>query len=248
MKQIAVIVFLPMLAGFITQQSLVKKYGIKEFQQRLAPRFPSLSTIGVIGIVFIAIALKAKGIASSPKMLLYILMPLLSIYIINYLISTFVGKAFLKRSDAIAMVYGSVMRNLSIALAIAINAFGTEGASAALVIAIAYIIQVQSAAWYVKFTDKIFEKIPYSNSDIKHPIKELSPAVKTSDDPFFVHGGAILPNLKNILYATDLSETARYAVRYACSIKNRFHRRERINYGIFDYRRRRGGNERRKQS
>jgi len=32
-----------------------------------------------------------------------------------------------------------------------------EGASAALVVAIAYIIQVQSAAWYVKFTDKIFD-------------------------------------------------------------------------------------------
>lgn len=56
MKQIVLIVFLPMIAGYITQQSLVKKYGIKKFQQRWAPRFPALSTIGVVGIVFIAIA------------------------------------------------------------------------------------------------------------------------------------------------------------------------------------------------
>lgn len=54
------------------------------------------------------------------------------------------------------MVYGTVMRNLSIALAIAINAFGEAGANAALVIALAYIIQVQSAAWYVQFTDRLF--------------------------------------------------------------------------------------------
>jgi len=56
--------------------------------------------------------------------------------------------------------YGTVMRNLSIARAIAINAFGTQGANAALVIAISYIIQVQSAAWYVKFTDTIFGPPP----------------------------------------------------------------------------------------
>ena len=48
------------------------------------------------------------------------------------------------------------MRNLSIALAIAINSFGQAGSDAALVIAAAYIIQVQSAAWYVKFTERIF--------------------------------------------------------------------------------------------
>jgi ACR3 family arsenite transporter len=48
------------------------------------------------------------------------------------------------------------MRNLSIALAIAINGFGEAGANAALVIVLAYIIQVQSAAWYVKFTDNFF--------------------------------------------------------------------------------------------
>ena len=48
------------------------------------------------------------------------------------------------------------MRNLSIALAFAINAFGTSGTDAALVIALAYIIQFQSAAWYVKFTDTFF--------------------------------------------------------------------------------------------
>mgnify|MGYP001804304373 FL=1 len=49
------------------------------------------------------------------------------------------------------------MRNLSIALAIAMIAFGNEkGSEIALIIAMAYIIQVQAAAWYVRFTRKIF--------------------------------------------------------------------------------------------
>ncbi len=48
------------------------------------------------------------------------------------------------------------MRNLSIVT----NAFGEAGANAALVIALSYIIQVQSAAWYVKVTDKVFGPSP----------------------------------------------------------------------------------------
>ncbi|MDM8522142.1 universal stress protein [Desulfococcaceae bacterium HSG8] len=221
MKQIVLIVFLPMIAGYVTQQGLMKKYGMKEFQQRWAPRFPAISTVGVVGIVFIAIALKAEGIASSPKMILYILIPLSLIYIFNYILSTVAGKSLLPRGDAIALVYGSVMRNLSIALAIAINAFGPEGSSAALVIAIAYIIQVQSAAWYVKFTERIFGKA--SEAEPSEPLaREINPAEKVPDDPFFVHGGTIVPDIGKILYVTDLSKTARYAVRYACSVGNKY--------------------------
>jgi ACR3 family arsenite efflux pump ArsB len=66
----------------------------------------------------------------------------------------------MKCGDAIALVYGTVMRNLSIALALAINAFGAEGAGAALVAALSYVVQVQAAAWYVKFTEPIFGRPP----------------------------------------------------------------------------------------
>ena len=156
MKQIAVIVLLPMVAGFLAQQYLIKKLGQAKFQKKWAPRFPGMAIIGVLGIVFVAIALKAVAIANSPQMLMAIIFPLLIIYFLNYLLATVIGKTLLPEGDAIALVYGSVMRNLSIALAISINAFGPEGSSAALVIAVAYIIQVQSAAWYVKLTGKLF--------------------------------------------------------------------------------------------
>lgn len=155
-QQILVIVFLPMALGFATQQALVRRYGQQTFQTRMAPRFPGLSTLGVLGIVFVAMSLKARAIAGAPDLLLAILAPLALVYTANYLLSTFLGRLLLTRDDAIAMVYGTVMRNLSIALAIAINAFGPQGSTAALVVAMAYIIQVQSAAWYVKFTDRIY--------------------------------------------------------------------------------------------
>ncbi len=155
-QQVVYIVFLPMLLGFFTRNYFVKKLGPKEFKKKLAPRFPSLSTVGVLGIVFVAIGLKAEKLSQDPMILWHIFKPLLIIYTVNYLLSTIIGKVMFSRGDGIALVYGTVMRNLSIALAIAINAFGAAGTDAALVIAASYIIQVQSAAWYVKLTDIIF--------------------------------------------------------------------------------------------
>ncbi len=159
-EQIAYIVFLPMAAGYLTRRQLLKKYDMKAFKEKIAPRFPALSTVGVLGIVFVAMALKADTILARPAMLLVIFIPLLLLYGINFGLSTLIGRRFFVRGDGIALVYGTVMRNLSIALAIAINAFGEAGADAALVIALAYIIQVQSAAWYVKFTDRVFGMLP----------------------------------------------------------------------------------------
>ena len=52
------------------------------------------------------------------------------------------------------------MRNLSIALAIAMGVFGEKGAEVALLIALAYVVQVQAAAWYVKWTPKLFADTP----------------------------------------------------------------------------------------
>lgn len=158
MKQIGLFVFLPLLAGFITQRILVGKYGQKKFQESIGPKFPPISTLGVLGIVFIAMALKSKAIVGAPELILKIVIPVIIGYFATFLISAITGKFLLTKPDASALVFGTVMRNLSIALAVAINAFGEEGANAALIISVAYIIQVQSAAWFVKLTDTMYRE------------------------------------------------------------------------------------------
>ena len=154
--QIAVVVFLPMAAGIATKKLLVGKYGERKFHSDFKPKFPMLSTLGVLAIVFIAMALKSKTIMSDPSILIKLLVPLVLLYVVNFTLSTLVARIFFNREDALALVYGTVMRNLSIALAIAMTAFGENGAEIALIIAVAYIVQVQAGAWYVKFTDRIF--------------------------------------------------------------------------------------------
>ncbi len=158
-KQIAIVVFLPMILGFLTKRGLLLFYSKERYDKQLKQKFPVFSTLGVLGIVFVAMALKAKDVASNPLVVLSYFVPLSIIYGVNFGLSTIVGKYLFNREDGIALVYGTVMRNLSIALAIAMTAFGKEqGSEIALIIAMSYIIQVQAAAWYVKFSDYFFGK------------------------------------------------------------------------------------------
>lgn len=222
-KQIALFVFVPLFAGLLTQTLAIKKYGRQTWNDRIKPKFPPFSALGVILIAFVAMSLKAKSIIANPADILTILAPLAVFYLVTYGLLSIVGRVFFKREDAIAMVFGVVMRDLSIALAIAMTAFGKQGLTIALLIALAYVIQIQSAAWYVRLVGKIFgdaRKLPTRQVSRLAPDKLATvtdlPTRRTAvDEP-------MVPPIQKILYATDLSDTARHAVRYACSIGNRF--------------------------
>ncbi len=154
--QIGVIVLLPLILGALTQRILIGQFGMQRYQSELKKKFPPFSTLGVVLVVFIAMALKAKAIVADPITFLSLIPPLLLLYAVNILISTFIGKKFFGREDGIALVYGTVLRNLSIALAIAMTSFGKDGSSIALIIALGYIIQIQLSSWYVRLSPKIF--------------------------------------------------------------------------------------------
>jgi len=166
---IIVVVFLPMMFGYITKISIIKFFGEKRYNSNIKQKFPMLSTLGVLGIVFVAMCLKAKSITADPT--------------------------------GIALVYGTVMRNLSIALAIAMTAFTERGSEIAIIIAMAYIIQVQSAAWYVKFTDKIFGELKESKSEKGKKDILPVPAKEKMDVESKVTGSVII-NINKILFAT----------------------------------------------
>ncbi len=155
-KQIVLFVFVPLVAGILTQAYLKKRHGVEKWNKVYKPKFPPFSAIGVILIAFLAICLKAKSIINNPMDLVTIIIPLLLFYFVSYVFLIVLGKYLFKREDAIAMVFGVVMRDLSIALAIAMTAFGKDGATIAMLISLAYIIQIQSAAWFVKIVNKFF--------------------------------------------------------------------------------------------
>jgi ACR3 family arsenite efflux pump ArsB len=155
-QQVAIIVFLPLILGYATQRLIVWRFGADRYRRDFKPRFPLLSTLGVLGIVFVAMSLKANTILSKPLDLLLMFVPLILFYGITFVLGTVVGRQFFPRDDAVALIYGTAPKNLSIALAIAMNAFGQQGAEIALVIALAYVIQIQTSAWCNRFVDRCF--------------------------------------------------------------------------------------------
>lgn len=154
--QILIIIFIPLVAAFFTQKFILKKYGIETFKKKIKPVFPLFSTFFVVIILFVAMSLKADLLVDNPSILLDIIVPLIVFYASAMAISVFTARLLFNRADGIAMVNGTLIRNLSLALAIVLSAFPDAGI-AALLIAISYVLQVQIAAWNVKITKYLFK-------------------------------------------------------------------------------------------
>jgi len=155
--QIVIVVFVPLILAYMTQKILIRKYSEEIFHKTIKPKFPLISTLGVVIMIFVAISLKAKVIVNNPELLPKIIIPLILFYFLMFIISILSARVFFNRNDGIALVNGSLIRNLSLALAIALSAFPSAGI-AALLIAIAYVIQVQIAAWNVKLSKYLFKE------------------------------------------------------------------------------------------
>jgi len=154
-SKVAIIVFIPLFFAFITQIVLKKQYGNETFNKSIKPKFPLFSILAVVLMIFVATSLRAKTLIDNPMILVEIIVPLLSFYGIVFGIQYYVGKLFFETIERIALSNGTIVRNLSVALSLIFGAFGNLGL-AALLIAIAYVIQVQFAAWNTRLAEKIY--------------------------------------------------------------------------------------------
>ena len=152
---IAMVVFFPLLLGHITFKLLMKKYTMEQFQKQIKPKFAPLSIWAMLYVVFISISSQATMIVSNLQLIVIAIIVLIAFYGINYVISTFAALKFFNRNDGIALVNGTVLRNLSIAIGLAATAFGAE---AALIVTIAFVVQQQTIAYYSKLSNKYWFK------------------------------------------------------------------------------------------
>ncbi|MBN2657797.1 MAG: arsenic resistance protein [Spirochaetales bacterium] len=148
--QIFSIVILPLVLGVVTRFLIVRNVGEETYNKKIKMKFPLISTLGLYLMIFAAMALRAKAIYNNPGILLHVIIPIVLFYLINFLFSIFVGKSLFDFKNQSPVIFGTAIRNLSVALAIAMNVFGKNGSDMALLISVAYIIQVEFAALYVK--------------------------------------------------------------------------------------------------
>lgn len=141
------VVILPLVSAMITRVLIVKYIGQAYFKS-LKPLLGGVSALGVMAIVWLAIALKAKTILGQPTLALQVVLPLIVFYTLLILVGNFAGRYIDDEEEKPALVFGSALRNLTIALGISLSVFGES--LAVLLIAIAYVVQLPFAAAYMK--------------------------------------------------------------------------------------------------
>jgi len=158
LRQISLVILVPLILGNITRRIIIKTSGEKFLKKVSRKQLPLLSSFGLILVIFISMGLKSKNIIGNPLEILSMIFPIILLYFTTFTISTIIGKLIFCRKDAIALVYGTVLRNLSIAMGLTIALFKDQAASIIIVISIAYIIQVQLSAWYLKLNKSLLKK------------------------------------------------------------------------------------------
>ncbi len=148
-RQLGLIVLVPMVAGSITRWGLLQRYGTEEFK-RMKPTFGGLSSLGVMLIVFIAMAMRSQSILADPLASASAIVPLVVFYALLLGVGSLIGRTFLEPDRSVALVYATSMRNLSIAVAI-VAAPGFPPTEAVLPIALAYVLQPPLGAVYMHY-------------------------------------------------------------------------------------------------
>lgn len=151
LKTILLVILLPLVMGVVTYSLILKKYTPEQFQKNIKPYLPAASAWGMIFIVFTSISMNAPRIASRLDIFAFALLVQVVFYSFNYTLATVIGRTFFKESDALALVFATVLRNLSISIGLAASAFGPN---AALMVSLAFLIQQQAAAWYIRFNER----------------------------------------------------------------------------------------------
>ena len=155
-RQLAIIVAIPMVAGTVTRRLLVDRYG-SEGLRRLKPKLGGVSSLGVMLIVFIAMSMQSESILADPVTSVVTIVPLVLFYGAILAVGSAIGRLFLGPGQAVALVYATSMRNLSIALAIA-AAPGFPPAESVLPIALAYLLQPPLGAVYMHYRRDIIDE------------------------------------------------------------------------------------------
>src|SRR5699024_9629633 len=107
--------------------------------------FQPLSIWAMLYIIFASISMRAEMILENVALIGLSIIVLLLFYGLLFSIVTWIAKQFFQREDGLALIYGTSLRNLSIAMGIGATSFGME---AALLITIAFMIQQQGVVLY----------------------------------------------------------------------------------------------------
>lgn len=156
-QTILTVVVVPLVLGQVATRLLVARYGQQRFQQRIKPNLSPLSVWGMLWVVFVSASSRAETIIANLELLAVAVAAIVLFYLVLLASSTVVARAAFDRAKGIALVNGTALRNLSIAIGIAATQFEVE---ATVLVTLAFIIQQQGIAYYVGIAGKRWFREP----------------------------------------------------------------------------------------
>ncbi len=151
---IIVFVVIPLLAGFITHKTLVKRKGEAWFKKDFLPKFKPVSIIALLLTLILLFAFQGNIIVKKPLIILLVAIPLVIQTYFIFFVAWFGGRK-LKLPHAIcspaAMIGASNFFELAVAVAIAV--FGFES-PAAMVTVVGVLVEVPVMLSLVKIANK----------------------------------------------------------------------------------------------
>lgn len=139
---VVVFVVIPLLAGYITNRSLIKKRGEEWFKNQFLPKFKPISILALLTTLVLLFAFQGNTIIEKPLIILLVAIPLVIQTYFIFFIAWFGGR-FLKLPHPVcapaAMIGASNFFELAVAVAIAL--FGLQS-PAAMVTVVGVLVEV----------------------------------------------------------------------------------------------------------
>lgn len=164
---VVLFVVIPLLAGFITRVSMIKKKGEEFFNEKFVPRFDGITTFGLLLTLIIIFTFQGNIILSNPFHVLLIAVPLILQNIITSTFAYLICK-WLKQPHNIAapaaLIGASDFFELSVAVAITL--FGPDS-PVVLVTTVGVLTEVPVMLLLVKFVNRTKHWFPNSTDIIR---------------------------------------------------------------------------------
>jgi ACR3 family arsenite transporter len=134
----SVLIFLgiPLLAGYWTRRTLVRRRGMAWYEGRFLPRIGPTALLGLLYTIVLMFAMQGDRIVAHPADVLRIALPLVLYFLVMFTVALFLGwRMRLPYEEAAAVSFTAAGNNFELAIAVAIGTFGiTSGEALAAVV------------------------------------------------------------------------------------------------------------------
>jgi len=129
-QTILLVIVMPLVAGDITRRLIIRRKGFEGYIA-MKESFSAFASFGLILIFFIIFSINSKAIVSEPWIVARLAAPSAMFYVLLLAVALSTGRlAGMSWADRVALAFSTAAKNQSIAIALALMAFGHTAALA----------------------------------------------------------------------------------------------------------------------